>query len=256
MRALEVRSNQFNTFWKTGTTFPDSKQISNAKILNPTFAYYLAGEGCFVHYGTEPLIPFHLAALFGNATGSVSASDVVDAAQAEFAERCSAFHDSISTEIPNGPTICFFACGATALCRALDAFAASGTLECGVPAAQWEAQLIQLSKEEYFTGNAPVTFNIIDTPNLDDHIGLLNISTVTVPLLSRSGVLYTEFLVSRGVDATREFSERLFADVASFSLLVGLCPTDYLSGFSSRSNTHELTMHYPIALKANTYPFK
>jgi hypothetical protein len=254
MHAMQAPSDQFKKYWKTGVTFPDHKQIAGATLLNPTFVYSLAGEGCSVHYGLDPIVPFHLAALFGNAKSTISVADIVKAAKTEFSAWCLAFQTSIS--LRSVPVIRFFLGEATAVCRALKAFDATGALKIGVPVAQWRTQLIQLSEEEYMSSSAPVAFNIIDTSNLDDHIGLLNVLIATVPLLptlSRSGVLYTESLLFRGQDATKEFAERLHANLTTVSLLLGLCPVDYPSGFVTRSNTHEL-MTYKC-LKGNVTQF-
>ncbi|KAJ6567596.1 hypothetical protein DFH09DRAFT_1468983 [Mycena vulgaris] len=243
-KALKVCAEQFLAYWKTGTTFSKAKETSAAVFLNPTFVYSLGGEGCNVHYGTDPVAPFHLAALFGNNGGSVSVSDIVRTVKAEFDDWCSAFHASISSG-GNTPVIRFFAGEATALCRALKGFSTTGVLNLGIPVAQWKTQLLQLNRAEY--GNAPSTFNVIDSSNLCDHIGLLNILIATVPLLrpsaSRGSVLYTESLLFHGLDATREFSQSLHADIHTVGLLLGVSPIDYHSGFSSRSNTHELMMY-------------
>ncbi|KAE9396401.1 hypothetical protein BT96DRAFT_922159, partial [Gymnopus androsaceus JB14] len=50
-------------------------------------------------------------------------------------------------------------------------------------------------------------------------------------------------LLSKAEDATKEFAERLFADLGMMALLLGVVPVDYLSGFFSRSNTHEIMLH-------------
>ena len=260
IHAAQVTSEQFRKYWSTGTTFSDPKQIAAAAaLLNPTFVYSLGGEGCSVHYGIDPIVPFHLAALFGNAKGSVSVPDVVKAAKSEFGDWCAAFHAAISSPVAAGtPVTRFFLGEATAVCRAVRAFAETKTLNLGVPVAQWKTQLIQLSEDQYVSGDAPATFNVIETSNLDDHIGLLNVLIATVPLLSnaRSSVLYTESLLARGQDATKEFAERLYADITTIGLLIGICPVDYLSGFTSRCNTHELmTYQFQHKLKEDVKQF-
>jgi hypothetical protein len=49
-------------------------------------------------------------------------------------------------------------------------------------------------------------------------------------------------------DRGQEFAERLHADTATISLLC-LCSVDYLSGFNTRSNTHELMMSTLLKLE-------
>ncbi|KAF8801768.1 hypothetical protein BYT27DRAFT_7114103 [Phlegmacium glaucopus] len=256
-RGMAVIPESFRNFWKTGVTFVDGKSIAAAALLNPTFVYSLGGEGCSLHYGTDPLVPFHLAALFGNAKATVSMTEVVKAAKREFTDWCSSYTTSLSSTSP--PIIRFFVGEATAVCRALRAFGAAGILKLGVPVAQWKTQLIQLSKDEYtFTpGGAPASFNVIHTSNLEDHIGLLNVLITSIPLLAPepSSVLYTESLLFLGKDATKEFTEQLHADLSVIGLLVGLSPVDYLCGFTSRCNTHELLMHNATKKETSQYQF-
>ncbi|KAI0816053.1 hypothetical protein BC628DRAFT_1334426 [Trametes gibbosa] len=252
VRSPPVAAIQVTNYWKTGTTLSDPEQLALAKFLNPTFAYSLLGEGCTVHYGTDPLSSFHSAALFGNCKGNVRSTNMVTSAQTEFAEWCTAFRGSLAT-FQHTPRIRLCLSEATALCRALKEFREAGTLNAGVPIAQYKTQLLRLSTEEYVRDEAPATFNVIETSNLIDHIGLLNILVASVPLLSSvpSSVLYTESLLFRGEDATKEFADLLYADIGTIALLLDVCPIDYLSGFTSRSNTHEL-MSYALTKDATT----
>ena len=256
-RGMAVIPESFKNFWKTGVTHVDGKSIAAATLLNPTFVYSLGGEGCSLHYGTDPLVPFHLAALFGNAKATVSMTEVVKAAKREFTDWCSSYTTSLSSTSP--PIIRFFVGEATAVCRALRAFGAAGTLNLGVPVAQWKTQLIQLSKDEYTStpGGAPASFNVIHTSNLEDHIGLLNVLITSIPLLAPepSSVLYTESLLFLGQDATKEFTEQLHADISVIGLLVGLSPVDYLCGFTSRCNTHELLRYNATKKETLQYQF-
>ena len=260
IQAAQICSEQFKNYWTTGVTFTDRKLVAAANILNATFTYSLQGEGCNVHYGTDPLIPFHFAALFGNAKRSVSVADLAKAAQAEFGDWCSAYKTAISSTTSRAPIIRFIVGEATVICRALKSFATTRTLNLSIPVSQWKTQAIQLSPVEYVSQPdvAPATFNVIETSNLHDHIGLLNVLIAALPLLSTSSlssVLYTESLLFRGQDATKEFSEHLYADITTVALLLGLCPVDYLSGYTTRSNTHELTMYTVIAKGKDAHQF-
>ncbi|TFK33596.1 hypothetical protein BDQ12DRAFT_766428 [Crucibulum laeve] len=242
-RGGNVVSESFRNFWKNGVTFVDGKSITSATLLNPTFVYSLGGEGCSLHYGTDPLIPFHLAPLFANTKGAVSTSEFVKAAKAEFTDWCLSYRKSYISSSP--AIVRFFVGEATAVCRSLHMFHNAGTLKLGVPVAQWKTQVIQLNKDEYtVSGGAPASFNVIHTSNLEDHIGLLNVLIASIPLLSQeaSSVLYAESLLFLGQDATKEFTEHLHADPTIIAFLLGLCPVDYLCGFATRSNTHELML--------------
>lgn len=245
VQSVKVCTNQFRQYWKTGTTFSNPKQSLAATILNPTFVYSGGGEGCSVHYSTDPIVPFHIAPVFGNAKRTVTVVDIVKAAQSEFSLWCSAFYISLMNTNSSPPIIRFFLGEATAACSALHSFATTGTFKFNIPVSQWKTQFIQLNSDDYVSGDAPTAFNAIDTSNLVDHIGLLNVLVAVVPLLvpaPQASALYTESLLFSGLDATKEFVRLLHLDITTLSLLIGICPVDYLSGFTSRSNTHELML--------------
>ncbi|KAI0364270.1 hypothetical protein BV20DRAFT_956586 [Pilatotrama ljubarskyi] len=256
MKVDATAANQAKNYWKTGTTFADPARVASAKLLNPTFAYSLSGEGCAVHYASDPMAAFHSAASFGNSSRRLRAQDLVTSAQSQFAEWCSAFRASLILPRDN-VRVRFCLAEATALCRALSVFGETGALNIGVPIAQFKTQLLRLSSDEYNSRKAPSVFNVIETSNLVDHIGLLNILTAAVPLLSSqpSSVLYTESLLFHGENATKEFADLLYADIGTVGLLLDLCPVDYLSGFSSRSNTHELLLHKGVKDQAMNWQF-
>jgi hypothetical protein len=247
LEGFDTINDSLQYYWKTGTTFRDGKNTAAATILNPTFVYSLAGEGCSLHYGTDPLTPFHLAPIFASSSAKASPTilDVIEGVKAQFSDWCSSYRKALSS--PSPPIVRPFVGEATAVCHAIRIFANSGVLNTGIPVAQWKTQLIQLSKWEYFDSAkpAPTDFNVIHTSNLEDHLGLLNVLIPVAPLLSPtpSSVLYTESLLWVGEDATKEFIEHLHADITVMGLILGICPVDYLCGFTTRSNTHELIMN-------------
>ncbi|KAJ7575991.1 hypothetical protein C8J56DRAFT_837778 [Mycena floridula] len=251
MAAAPVLSKMLVQYWATGVT--DPKPPASASLLNPTFVYSLGGEGCCVHYGTDPMTPFHLVDLFGNAKRDITASDVIQAARRQFTDWCTAYASAVSSA--TAPIVRLFAGDAIAVSSALAQFAVSRTCKTGIPASQFNVSRIELDTGEYGSGRAPVYFNIIDTSNLNDHIGLLNVLIAAAPLLENNiaSVLYSESLLFRGDDATKEFTELLHTEIPLMALLLGLCPVDYLSRFTSLSNTHELMMH--MLLKGKTAQF-
>ncbi|KAJ6608100.1 hypothetical protein B0H10DRAFT_2068943, partial [Mycena sp. CBHHK59/15] len=256
-RAIPVCMEQFQEYWNRGGSFTSLDEVRRTKLLNPTFVYSLGGEGCSVHYGTNPLVPFHLASALGNIKNDPTVGDIVAAAKTEFERWCSSFHASVVAS-PNQriPIIRFFVGEATAVCQSLHTYATTGALTARIPVAKWNTHFISLDQHEYLAGGAPTTFNVIDTSNLDDHVGSLNTIIAAAPLLpatSRYFVLYTESLLFRDQDARKEFAESLHTDLSTFGLLVGICPVDYLSGFSSRSNVHELMVQQAMKSKAGQF---
>ncbi|TEB27907.1 hypothetical protein FA13DRAFT_1666645 [Coprinellus micaceus] len=241
LQGTDVVASSLTSYWKSGTTFTDGKSLAEATILNPTFVYSLAGETHSVHYATDPLTPFHLASAFAGAK-LPTFPQVIKAAKVQFDNWCTSFSTAISK--PPLLVVRSIVGDAMAVCHSLRLFAGTGVLRPGIPVAQWKTHLIQFNPWEYVDSPqpAPTCFNVIHTSNLEDHIGLLNVLIPAAPLLSAnaSSVMYTESLLALASDPTKEFIEHLKADITVMGLLLGICPVDYLCGFASRSNTHEL----------------
>lgn len=104
-----------------------------------------------------------------------------------------------------------------------------------------------LDSEDYrdVADPSPTTFNVIDTSNLSDHLGILNVLIASIPLLARSptSTLYTETLLEYGENAEKSiaaFAHCLGTDLASMALLLDLVPLTLLSEFDTISNVHEV----------------
>lgn len=250
IQGWEVVAPSLTQYWRSGTTFTDGKSLAEATILNPTFVYSLTGEEFSVHYVTDPLVPFHIAPAFADAK-TPTLQQVVKVAKAQFEQWCASFVAALSK--PHPPIVRFIVGDAMAVCHSLRVFATTGVLKPGIPVAQWKTHLIQFNAWEYVDGPhpAPTSFNVIHTSNLEDHIGLLNVLIPSAPLLSGnpSSVLYTESLLALATDPTKEFIEHLKADLTVMGFILGICPVDYLCGFTSRSNTHELLSTQPGSSK-------
>ncbi|KAJ7861325.1 hypothetical protein B0H14DRAFT_2742596 [Mycena olivaceomarginata] len=225
MCAFPVLSECFHDFWKHGTTFVSAPRRSAAILLNPTFVYSQDGVGCHIHYGTDPVIPFHLAPIFG--------------IRSQFLDWCEAFRRYHERGLC---VVRVFFADAIFGARALQICRESGAVQTGIPVCQWRAETITLDKEEY--KHAPLTFDVVDTSNLDDHLGLLNVLVTSIPLLSGTGdgVLYLESLLIQNSDgdAPKDFAKRFCADLTVMTVLFHLCPVDFITGYSSRGNVHEL----------------
>ncbi|OJT13568.1 hypothetical protein TRAPUB_9884 [Trametes pubescens] len=238
-----VYTDHFNHYWRTGSTDSASDQ-PGAKVrhANPTFLYSRRGEGFRVHYGTDPLAGFHLAPLFGNRTSATSVQQAVAAAQAEFRDWCQAFR--ARTKASRSSLVVRFILGdAIHIAGALSTWNARETAP-PIPIAPWTSTVIDLYGKEYHDRHAPTLFDVVDTSNLSDHVGLLNILLATIPLLSTSepwcGVLYTEFLLAHRSDPTTQFTSLLLTDISVATTLLGMCPVDALSGFTTACQTNEV----------------
>ncbi|KAI5777299.1 hypothetical protein EDC01DRAFT_732640 [Geopyxis carbonaria] len=247
-------ARSYEDYWNTGIT---PKATSNKNIMlspNPTFAYTMRGDNFDVHYGTNPLLGFHFAQEYvqtkerPNKTSETAYSTLrlTKAAQEQFEKWCKAFKIRLdaSTESPT-LVIRMFAGEVLAFCSTLNTFKSTGNPSDGRYVAPWKLSPLILDGGDYTEGAsrpAPTEFNVIDTSNLEDHIGLVNILVCASPLLLRTpeSSLYTELLVGAKSNPTSSFIKGLCGDVTLMALLFGLVPSSFISGFNTVSNIHEI----------------
>jgi len=78
-------------------------------------------------------------------------------------------------------------------------------------------------------GSAPSTFDVIDTSNLMDHLGCLNVLTATASLIRRnvSSMIRTEMLIDPERSDPASATTLLCGDLPTVALLLGLKPVQY-----------------------------
>ncbi|KAJ8087172.1 hypothetical protein PM082_006000 [Marasmius tenuissimus] len=236
--ATPILQTQFRRFWSTGTTYDaGSKGNPTTPYLNPTFVYSRKGEGFNVHYLSDPLCSFHLETAFLSAKQGrpPSVQAVIECAQNEFREWCITFQNLIATRSQD--VVFRFFCGdALACCQALNldyspdsspAFASSWT---------WSP---------IFFEDGPRIFDVIDSSNLIDHLGLMNVLALATPLLRpcSSSVLRTDSL---RMGLLRSFESHLGDDIFSLSLLLGITPVPYSSGFKTETPAQGLYERHSV----------
>lgn len=253
MDAVPPAAEEFAHFWRTGITTVDKNVLATATFPNPTFAYSASGEVFAVHYGADPISGFHLAPTFAPikakpqpTMGKKDFKHLVDLSKTQFRDRGKAFRSALNATKETGKLVIrIFSGDALTFCKALHYWAVNDSIETGMYAASWTTSQLIFDGGDYGQNakfKPPLGFNVIDTSNLTDHIGLLNILLVATPLMLRapSSVLYTETLVSSGEDPITSFVERMCADIPAISLLLGVAPATYVSNFTSHSNVHEI----------------
>ena len=139
-------------------------------------------------------------------------------------------------------TIRFFTGDALAFCRALHYCGERNLTETGIHTSAWGGSQIDFNVHDYSqssTQRAPLTFNVIDTSNLTDHLGLINILVVTVPLLQQSSAstIYTNTLLNSDTSDIGLVS-KAYADIPTLALFLGVAPLSNLSPFTSHSDKH------------------
>jgi len=243
LQSVEPASQVFRHFWETGTTSLNPRDVSATTLVNPTFVYSLTGEGFALHYDTTPISPFHLAPAFLNSKRDIpTMSELVGCAKSQFSSWVKHFRTFVQDK-PGKLTIRLFAGDALFLCQAIVYHIGIGKVPQSLTVAPWNTAPLALDGGDYgHSGGAPTFFNVIETSNIMDHIGLLNVLIAALPLLSpnQSATLFTEVLQHRGGDATKSLTVQFCADVSTMSLLLDLAPINYLSNFNTRSNVEEI----------------
>jgi len=240
-------ADHFDKFWTTGTT---SKPASH---INPTFAYSLSGQKFNAHYGTDPLLSFHLAVPLAPTkeppcSPATRLEDLDKSIKIQFRAWCTSFRTRLLAKAPQ-IVIRYFVGEALAFCQALYHCKLLNNTKTGVYTTPWGGAKIDLCVEDYSPEapkRAPLSFNTIDTSNLSDHLGLLNVLLATGPLLrdTWSSMLHTHTLLrSEGhVSLQKGLSDKTCADIPMLSLLLGLVPCRHLSEITSVSSTHEIML--------------
>ena len=242
---VAVLKQRFRNFWNIGTTSFDEKAISQATLLNPTFVYTSAGDRFMVNVGTDPLANFHLSSAMlpikGHSfRGLAEGRQFLAEAKAQFTAYCAALKKVFTS--PGRVVIRIFYGDALALCEALKQAAFTQDRNPVCYSAHWSSSPLFLNSHDYSLNfSAPLHFNVIDTADLIEEVGLLNILLTAVPLLSKtpSATLYTtSLLTSPGPKS--HFLRSLCGDVTTVTLLLNIIPVSYFSNLSTWCNTYEI----------------
>lgn len=245
-------AHAYREYWRTGVTGGNAADVvelgnSGKGFVNPMFAVSSAPAGDYaVHYGSEPLLGFSLAqafhrqALAGSGNVVKSTEEIVKAAKLQFRDWCSSFKKYLDS---GRVVIQLFDGDASTLCHELQLDLTVDRKH--APRAYikpWSSHPLLL---DGYSSSAPLeAFDVIDTSNLCDHIGMINMLTATIPLLHRrpSTVLYTETLLMASEKPHEILSSVLGCDVATFSLLLGIAPVGLLSGVTMEATANEIAM--------------
>lgn len=255
--ATETMGYVYREFWKTGVVAGNNEDLSrlNGKgEVNPMFAVSSAASRDFaVHYGTEPLLGFHFPEVFQEIVpkhrGGVSEQSkrAVAIAKSQFKAWCENFVKYVSNDRVH---VSFFCGEALALSHELQ-LAITLDTRTGHAARTyvkpWSGYPLLLDGHVSLNalGDLPYDpFHVIDTSNLGDHVGFINILSATAPLLRRSAssVLYTESLLMASEDVSASLSTVLGSDIATFSLLIGLAPSGLLTGVTLDAVSNETAL--------------
>lgn len=263
--AQTLGAEHFEHYWKTGITSNDKRKIVAATFLNPTFAYSMSGRGFSLHYATDPILAFHLAETFAptkaaSSNKAISIGDLAESVKSQFHTWCLAFQSRVtvaSVSVTRNIVIRMFTGDALAFCQALHHCAQNHSIVSGIYSSTWGSSQINLDGGGYDKPSpeshcAPLSYDIIDTSNVTDHVGLLNILIASLPLLRKtpSAVLHTNYLLAMQGTSSNKLEDRACADIATLALLLGVVPTSFVSDFITQSNSHEIIS---FALSSSTF---
>ncbi|KAI1193597.1 hypothetical protein F5X97DRAFT_338802 [Nemania serpens] len=244
MRCLQDLSDFYSHYWKYGTTElkPDIRSAST----HPNPAILTVGDGAVIHYGTDPLLGFHLAAA-GAPLGSTDAAvdrlptleKYAALARSEFSKWMASYREQCHK---NNVRVRFFVGDAVSLAHTLQHKRVTSEITANWHRDRYGARPLVLDGPDYAPGaHTPLEFDVIDTSNLCDHLGSLTLLTATSPLLrdSMSAVLYTEVLAKNHKDYREVLDQVLCGHVPTLSTLLGLFPVEYWTNTSPTSISDE-----------------
>jgi len=230
VRALEQSPRLHEHFWKHGTTGENSGP-SKADKVNLMFS----STTSTMHYGTDPILGFHLALAFAPLADGTRYSNndaLVLAAKAEFSAWCDGFRQSVQSQCQ----LRFFVGDALALCLAFQArLSHLSPITLSQYESNWDFRPLRLDDtDDGFSLPGPVTFDVIDTSNLTDHLGLLHVLLCAQPLLKKhvSSTLYTEILIDQGQELSQSLEAGLCGPISVVTTLLGLFPPEYWTNAS------------------------
>ena len=227
-QSLDTMASIFQQYWTTGVIGGNQGDVAELKssgsVVNPLLAVSSAPIGDFaVHYGTDPAMSFHLAEVFDSDDKSSYPRQIVKLAKEQFGK-----WSQVWAEGARAGKVCVSVhCGdAIALCHKIQARNGS---RMPLFTSLWRPE------ELVFDESLPKKFDVIDTSNLADSVGLLAILPAAIPLLepNPAAMIYTETLLQAALTASDALKEMLCCDPTTMFAILGIAPVGYLTKVSS-----------------------
>ncbi|KAH7325030.1 TCP-1/cpn60 chaperonin family-domain-containing protein [Stachybotrys elegans] len=242
----------FEQYWSNGTVTPDS---ASGNAPNPMFSSLISASAV-LHYGSDPVLGFHLSTGFTPlAEGSpLKPSKVAEnwepasAAKTQFSAWVASFKQIYKARI----TIRFAVADAFAFCHTLQHTAASGELSANWYRRQFDSKPLELNPKAYSRGcDGACAFDMVETSNLADHFGALNILVAAVPLLKSVpwATLYTDHLLQEG-GSHKAYSKLIKGHLATVSLLLGVLPVQHWANAKCESHVDEVMITVVVDSKS------
>ncbi|KAI9800364.1 MAG: hypothetical protein M1825_004134 [Sarcosagium campestre] len=261
MQSMTELPDLHDHFWIHGVTDEGRECLAQAKHPNPMFASLLT-DIFTLHYGTDPILGFHLATayvpLVSNAPLRLQSPEqyrvhkVVQSARLQFR----AWGESFRKRAGQNLTIRFVAADALAFCHTLQHKKATGEGFGNWYRRQYSLEPLVLDGPDYTTGgDATLSFNVIDTSNLADHVGAINLLVAASPLLdgSLSATLHMESIVRQDKDHVAFIDSLVGGHFPTVSILCGLFPVEYWTNATATSTVEEALLDMNDSQKGQMY---
>ena len=241
--ALEDLPKLYSEYWKHGDTESHSKGANRKQLANPAFVSSLTNS-TILHYGTDPLVGFHLSEAYApinldsnqtlSSSFGASGHKAVRIAQLQFQNWGCSFRAAAQRDY----VVRFYVGEALAFCHALQLKRMDKSAKTNLYRGPNSFDVIDLDSSDYGpSGNAPLCFDVIDTSNLLDQIGAINLLVATSPLLAESlcASIHTQTIVKTQASHKAYADWLLCGDFQTVSTLLGLYPTEYWANISTIS---------------------
>jgi hypothetical protein len=259
MASDEIK-NAMDSWWEKGTTGPVP---ASADIPNPLFALTLS-KHCTLPCTGDPILSYHLASACADLprasdTDSDDGHDsspslaYVAAAQEHFATWSQAFVEIL----PREWTLRFIAADGLSLCHTLQHLLETGQLSGHFYRRQMTMDQFELDSDEYGPqSQSPKKFDVIDTSDLEDSLGTLNILVSANPLMKTVpwATLYTETRIGRVDSEKKRFEELLCGPTMTLATLLGISPVEYWTNVTAVSHVDEYVTNMSAIQAASERP--
>lgn len=245
---LETMNKGLGEYWKSGVAGgleDDIKALGSDRkgSINPLFAICSMSGKFVIHFTLDPIMGFHLAEVYDKPKGpNQDVKTMVALAKSQFRDWSKAFVDHMKA---GSVVINWYYGDATTFCHELSA-------RTGVPGSAIVTRLYTAQwsiKPLLFDGDGgtqlPKYFDVIDTSNLVDWVGMTNLLIPAAQILSKksTSILYSESFRLSARETENDLSKALHMDVNLFSLMFGLAPIGYLLGYSLDNSFGEDITH-------------
>ena len=247
----KIEGFKWGDYWQKGFVSPPSSPATNRTRVNLTFCF--PDEMFLFHYQSHPFLAFHKELLLTSLPGPFLISSLLGGCFSQF----SSFMLSLWRGFGGGKydrcaQICFYLGDALRCCDTLQS-----------PPRSWfnfTKHITLKEAEQLALVNAPISFHMIDSSNLADHLGAIPLLVSGSCLLSRkideentSGVLPSLLVVGlmngKMGDHLSAVSEAvLHVPLSLLPLLFGVALDDHRVSVVEQSETNEGTVKYRKAI--------